>query len=161
SSRLTRRRSDRSGRRRPGTPTPDRQAQQVDGHLRVDEQVPKGRAHRADPVARAGQLSAPVASAGPAPTTRPARWTHPRICRRRVRPSKCTSRGLSPYAVTEGPTPHRAPAESRQTMAVPTRLPNTAQTSLPWRIHELTQDFRLEDVWALPTPGGAEDFHRL
>jgi hypothetical protein len=41
------------------------------------------------------------------------------------------------------------------------RLPNTAQTSRPWRIHELTQDFRLEDVWALPTPGGAEDFHRL
>ena len=32
------------------------------------------------------------------------------------------------------------------------RLPNTAQTSRPWRIHELTQDFRLEDVWALPTP---------
>jgi hypothetical protein len=41
------------------------------------------------------------------------------------------------------------------------KLPNTAQTSRPWRIHELTQDFRLEDVWALPTPGGADDFHRL
>jgi Protein of unknown function (DUF2867) len=41
------------------------------------------------------------------------------------------------------------------------RLPNTAQTSRPWRIHELTQGFRLEDVWALPTPGGAHDFHRL
>jgi len=46
-------------------------------------------------------------------------------------------------------------------MAVPRRLPNTAQTSRPWRIHELTHDFRLEDVWALPTPGGAKDFHRL
>lgn len=41
------------------------------------------------------------------------------------------------------------------------RLPNTAHTSRPWRIHELTRDFRLEDVWALPTPGGPEDFGRL
>jgi Protein of unknown function (DUF2867) len=42
------------------------------------------------------------------------------------------------------------------------RLPNTAHTSRPWRIHELTRDFRLEDVWALPTPGGRpDDFHRL
>jgi hypothetical protein len=41
------------------------------------------------------------------------------------------------------------------------RLPNTAHTSRPWRIHELTRDFRLEDVWALPTPGGPDDFGRL
>jgi hypothetical protein len=41
------------------------------------------------------------------------------------------------------------------------RLPNTAHTSRPWRIHELTSDFRLEDVWALPTPGGPDDFPRL
>ena len=41
------------------------------------------------------------------------------------------------------------------------RLPNAAHTSLPWRIHELVPDFRLEDVWALPTPGGSEDFPRL
>ena len=41
------------------------------------------------------------------------------------------------------------------------RLPNTAHTSRPWRIHELTRDFRLEDVWAMPTPGGADDFPRL
>jgi Protein of unknown function (DUF2867) len=40
-------------------------------------------------------------------------------------------------------------------------LPHTAHTSRPWRIHELTRDFRLEDVWALPTPGGPEDFPRL
>jgi hypothetical protein len=40
-------------------------------------------------------------------------------------------------------------------------LPNTAHTSQPWRIHELTGDFRLEDVWALPTPGGPDDFPRL
>jgi hypothetical protein len=39
------------------------------------------------------------------------------------------------------------------------RLPNSAHTSRPWRIHELTRDFQIEDVWALPTPGGRpEDF---
>jgi hypothetical protein len=41
------------------------------------------------------------------------------------------------------------------------RLPNAAHTSRPWRIHELTADFQLEDVWALPTPGGPDDFPRL
>ena len=41
------------------------------------------------------------------------------------------------------------------------RLPTTAHTSRPWRIHEVTSDFGLEDVWALPTPGGPDDFPRL
>jgi Protein of unknown function (DUF2867) len=41
------------------------------------------------------------------------------------------------------------------------RLPDSAHTSQPWRIHELTRDFRLVDVWALPTPGGPDDFPRL
>src|ERR1700716_3264186 len=41
------------------------------------------------------------------------------------------------------------------------RLPNTAHTSRPWRIHELTHDFRVEDVWALPARGGPDDFPRL
>jgi hypothetical protein len=41
------------------------------------------------------------------------------------------------------------------------RLPNAAHTSRPWRIHQLTRDFRLEDVWALPTPGGPDDLPRL
>lgn len=41
------------------------------------------------------------------------------------------------------------------------RLSNSAYTSRPWRIHELVPDFRLEDVWALPTPGRADDFQRL
>jgi hypothetical protein len=40
-------------------------------------------------------------------------------------------------------------------------LPNTEHASRPWRIHDLTRDFRLEDVWALPTPGGPDDFPRL
>ena len=38
------------------------------------------------------------------------------------------------------------------------RLPSTAHTSRPWRIHELTRDFRLEDVWALATRGGSFGF---
>ena len=41
------------------------------------------------------------------------------------------------------------------------RLPNTAHTSRPWRIHELTRDFRVEDVWAMDTPGGPDDFPML
>ena len=41
------------------------------------------------------------------------------------------------------------------------RLPTTAHTSQPWRIHEIAHDFRIEDVWALPTPGGPDDFPRL
>jgi Protein of unknown function (DUF2867) len=42
-----------------------------------------------------------------------------------------------------------------------TRLPDSAHTSRPWRIHEIAPDFRLEDVWALPTPGGPDDFGLL
>jgi hypothetical protein len=41
------------------------------------------------------------------------------------------------------------------------RLPDSAHLGLPWRIHAVTPDFALEDVWALPTPGGPEDFPRL
>jgi hypothetical protein len=41
------------------------------------------------------------------------------------------------------------------------KLPESAHLSRPWRIHELTGDFRIEDVWALPTPGGPDDFPRL
>jgi len=41
------------------------------------------------------------------------------------------------------------------------RLPSSAHTARSWRIHELTPDFRLEDVWALPTPGGPDDFPDL
>jgi len=41
------------------------------------------------------------------------------------------------------------------------RLPDSAHTSRPWRIHEIAPDFRVEDVWALMTPGGRDDFPRL
>ncbi|MFD9907007.1 DUF2867 domain-containing protein [Streptomyces sp. NPDC059063] len=41
------------------------------------------------------------------------------------------------------------------------RLPRTAYTSLPWRSHEIAGDFRAEDVWDLPTPGGPDDLTHL
>jgi Protein of unknown function (DUF2867) len=40
------------------------------------------------------------------------------------------------------------------------RLPDSAHTSRPWRIHELTPDFRLEDVWELGSGSGPDDFRR-
>jgi hypothetical protein len=41
------------------------------------------------------------------------------------------------------------------------RLPDSAHTSRPWRIHEIAPDFRVEDVWRLPGHGDAGDFQRL
>ena len=41
------------------------------------------------------------------------------------------------------------------------RVPSSVHRSRPWRIHELAHDFRLEDVWALPTPGRRDDFRGL
>jgi Protein of unknown function (DUF2867) len=41
------------------------------------------------------------------------------------------------------------------------RLSSNAHTAQPWRIHELAPDFRLEDVWALHTPGGPHDLPEL
>ena len=41
------------------------------------------------------------------------------------------------------------------------KLPDAAHTSRPWRIHEVAAGLELEDVWALPTPGGPDDFPRL
>jgi hypothetical protein len=41
------------------------------------------------------------------------------------------------------------------------QLAEREHTSCPWRIHALTPDFRVEDVWALPTPGRREEFPLL
>jgi hypothetical protein len=46
-------------------------------------------------------------------------------------------------------------------MEIQMKLASTAHTSRPWRIHEFTRDFQLEDVWELPTPGGPDDLDRL
>jgi hypothetical protein len=41
------------------------------------------------------------------------------------------------------------------------RLSNGEHESRPWRIREIARDFTLEDVWALPAYGRAEDFDAL
>jgi hypothetical protein len=41
------------------------------------------------------------------------------------------------------------------------RLPNAVHESRPWHIREIAPDFTLEDVWALPVHGGADDFPAL
>ncbi|MEV6768221.1 DUF2867 domain-containing protein [Nocardia sp. NPDC051030] len=41
------------------------------------------------------------------------------------------------------------------------RLPDTAYTDRPWRIHEIAPDFEVEDVWAMPTPGGPDGLARF
>ncbi len=46
-------------------------------------------------------------------------------------------------------------------LAKKSRLPREAHTSRPWRIHQIAPDFDVLDVWALPTPGGPDDFCRL
>jgi hypothetical protein len=40
-------------------------------------------------------------------------------------------------------------------------LDTAEHTTRPWRIHEIAKDFRVLDVWALPTPGGPDDFPLL
>jgi hypothetical protein len=46
-------------------------------------------------------------------------------------------------------------------MVQASRLPISEHTRMPWRIHSIANDFHVEDVWALPTPGGPDDFPRL
>jgi hypothetical protein len=41
------------------------------------------------------------------------------------------------------------------------RLGIAEHAARPWRIHEVAKDFRVLDVWALPTPGGPDDFPQL
>ncbi|MEC3918820.1 DUF2867 domain-containing protein [Nocardia sp. CDC160] len=42
------------------------------------------------------------------------------------------------------------------------RLPRTAFTEKPWRIHDLAPDFHVQDVWAFRAPGGGpDDFPRI
>jgi hypothetical protein len=41
------------------------------------------------------------------------------------------------------------------------RVTKAEHESHPWRIAEIAPDFRLEDAWALPVEGGAEDFQAM
>src|SRR5882724_9043181 len=40
-------------------------------------------------------------------------------------------------------------------------LDTADHTARPWRIHEIAKGFDVVDVWALPTPGGPDDFPQL
>jgi hypothetical protein len=40
-------------------------------------------------------------------------------------------------------------------------LGTAEHTARHWRIHEIAKDFHVLDVWALPTPGGPDDFPQL
>lgn len=50
---------------------------------------------------------------------------------------------------------------NRKAAQMSARLPNSAHMSRAWKVHEITRDFRVEDVWELPTPGGPGDFPLL
>jgi hypothetical protein len=41
------------------------------------------------------------------------------------------------------------------------RIPNAVHEAQPWRIHAILADFTLEDVWALPAVGDADEFPEL
>jgi len=41
------------------------------------------------------------------------------------------------------------------------RIPNAEHESHSWRIRDIASDFTVEDVWALPVQGGADDFPAL
>ncbi|WP_433656430.1 DUF2867 domain-containing protein [Nocardia sp. CA-128927] len=41
------------------------------------------------------------------------------------------------------------------------RIPIAVYTCRSWRIHDLADDFAVEDVWALPTPGGPDDLAKF
>lgn len=41
------------------------------------------------------------------------------------------------------------------------RLPNSAHEAQPWRIRAIVPDFTLEDFWALPAEGDADEFAAL
>ena len=41
------------------------------------------------------------------------------------------------------------------------RLPDSAHTSKPWRIHEIAPDFRIEDVWGMPVDLDPRQFPRV
>jgi len=41
------------------------------------------------------------------------------------------------------------------------QIRTSEHASRPWRVHEVTVDFQVEDVWQLPCVGGPDDFPRL
>ena len=91
--------------------------------------------------------------------------TDPGVLHRQVA-SQWKDRSPGSFAWSAGARVHVAKpthhADFLHRLSWPTaRLPASAHNMQPWRIHEIASDFELEDVWALPTPGGPEDLDRL
>src|SRR6266700_6652484 len=123
----------------------------------------------------------PTETSTPPRPSSPGAWPPSRRWRCGGRGGRSTRRGTAaPRRASGWPSKGRSAASSPMTSRKPARrwskagalggggasgqrmrLANAAHTSRPWRIHELTADFQLEDVWALPTPGGPDDFPRL
>jgi ketosteroid isomerase-like protein len=72
-----------------------------------------------------------------------------------------TERWPSPNRLRTGEAPQMRLPNSAHEIHHRRKLPTTAHTSRPWRIHEVAPEFEVEDVWALPTPGGPDDLPRL
>ena len=132
------------------------------GRARARARRPARRAHQAR-VRRAGlpaRARAPARRARGAPARRVGLRVDRRLQRRRGRRVGAAAQARRPRGRAGDGARRRLPAAAALRRAA-MRLPSSAHSSRPWRIHELTRDFRLEDVWALPTPGGPDDFPRL
>src|SRR6185503_17399436 len=79
----------------------------------------------------------------------------------RAATSACARATRSRCSTTRPSRPTSSPLHSQVDNAGRMELATTAHTAQPWRIHRIAADFRIEDVWALPTPGGPDDFARL
>ena len=104
----------------------------------------------------------------PRPAPRPARRpgllppapAAPRRPMRRVESEPWPSAYLYGTVLTDASRSHRS-IRHRMDRGDRMKLPNAAHESHPWRIREIAPDFTLEDVWALPVHGDAEDFQTL
>jgi hypothetical protein len=78
-----------------------------------------------------------------------------------VRPVYQALKAPLPLSLRPRQRPESHPATTSYGSRFRMRLPNAAHDSRPWRIREIAPDFTVEDVWALPVQGGAEDFQTL
>jgi hypothetical protein len=62
--------------------------------------------------------------------------------------------------MASAPMPRIISARMRDRMGT-VRLPNSAHEAGHWRIRGIAPDFTVEDVWALPARGRAQDFDKL
>src|SRR5271167_4057267 len=97
-------------------------------------------------------------------------YRHPLRCRlRRIRcglgERAALPSGRAPDIANHGAAQLRTElppgVHAQRAVLIPARLSNSEHESHTWRIREVAPDFRLEDVWALPAEGGAEEFAAL